>query len=76
MRSRGEYFYLVLAYSTAEYGNNKDGYHEYYDEVEICQSSAGAHFKSAMQIRNWQMLTVPIWLSAALSITVVEHIRR
>lgn len=68
MRSRGEYFYLVLAYSTAEYGNNKDGYHEYYDEVEICQSSAGAHFKSAMQIRNWQMVD-----RSDLVVCCIEH---
>ena len=30
--------------------------HEYYDEVEICQSSARVQFKGAMQIRNCQMV--------------------
>lgn len=47
---------LVLPYPTAEYRNNEDSFHEYYDDVEICDAAAGAHFKSAMQIRNREMV--------------------
>lgn len=27
---------LVLPYMTAEYRNNEESFHEYYDEIEIC----------------------------------------
>ena len=47
---------LVLPYLTAEYRNNEESFYDYYDEVEICQSSAEVHFKAAMQIRNWEMV--------------------
>lgn len=68
MRDDNSAHVLVLAYPTAEYGNNKDSFHEYYDEVEICQSSAGAHFKSAMQIRNRQMVD-----RSGLVVCCIEH---
>ena len=42
----------VLPYPTADFQNNADNYEEYYDEIEICEESAAAHFKSAFQIRN------------------------
>lgn len=42
----------VLPYSTTDFQNNTDSYEEYYDEIEICEESAVAHFKSAYQIRN------------------------
>ena len=32
------------------------GYLAYYDEVEICSESAGAHFKAAITIRNKSMV--------------------
>lgn len=46
----------VLSYPTAEYENNVDSFHEYYDEVEICEESSKAHYKSAIQIRNRNMI--------------------
>lgn len=47
---------LVLPYLTAEYRDNEEYYHDYYDEVEICGSSAAAHFKAAIQTRNREMV--------------------
>ena len=47
---------LVLPYPTAEFENNEDSFYNYYDEIEICDESAKAHFKGAMQIRNRSMV--------------------
>ena len=47
---------LMLPYATAEYLNNEQSFHEYYDEIEICAESAERHFKSAHQIRNRSMV--------------------
>jgi hypothetical protein len=44
---------LVLPYMTAEYGNNKESFEEYYDEIEICASK---HPKSAFRLRNRAMV--------------------
>lgn len=46
----------VLPYPTAEYLNNEESFHNYYDEIEICEASASAHFKAAIQIRNRSMV--------------------
>lgn len=46
----------VLPYETADYRDNMDSYHEYYDEVEICSESAAGHFKGAIQKRNRHMV--------------------
>ena len=46
---------LVLPYVTAEYRNNVDSFHEYYDAVEICSASSEKHFKAAHQMRNRSM---------------------
>ena len=46
------HFTLVLPYMKAEYRDNEKEYLYYYDEVEICPESAEAHPKSAIQIRN------------------------
>ena len=43
---------LVLPYMRAEYRDNEAAFHDYYDEVEICEESARAHFKATIQIRN------------------------
>lgn len=59
---------LVLPYATAEYRNNKQSFHAYYDEVEICAESAGKHFKSAHQIRNRTMVDRSDWV-----VFCVEH---
>lgn len=47
---------LVLPYMTAEFRDNEDSFHEYYDEIEVCPASDGAHFKAAMQLRNKDMV--------------------
>ena len=47
---------LVLPYATAEYRNNEQSFHAYYDEVEICAEAAEKHYKSAHQIRNRTMV--------------------
>lgn len=59
---------LVLPYATAEYLNNAQFFEKYYDEIEICQESAQAHFKSAIQIRNRKMAD-----RADLIICCIEH---
>lgn len=47
---------LVLPYPTAEFLNNEQSFHEYYDEIEICAESAEKHFRSAHQTRNRSMV--------------------
>lgn len=47
---------LVLPYETAEFQNNEQSFCAYYDEVEICEASAKAHYRSAHQIRNRSMV--------------------
>ena len=46
----------VLPYMKAEFRDNEKNYLDYYDDVEICEQSAKAHYKSAMQIRNRAMV--------------------
>ena len=46
----------VLPYTTADFRDNEDAYREYYDEIEICASSADGHFKGAYQTRNRTMV--------------------
>ena len=59
---------LVLPYLTAEYRNNEENFYDYYDEVEICQSSAETYFKASMQIRNWEMVD-----RSRLVVCCIEH---
>ena len=47
---------LVLPYLTAEYRDNADSYQRYYSEIEICEQSAVAHFRAAIDIRNKAMI--------------------
>ena len=47
---------LVLPYSTAEYRNNQQAFHDYYTDIEICCAASKAHPKSAIQIRNREMV--------------------
>ena len=47
---------VVLPYVTAEYLNNEEYFREYYTDVEISYSSSMAHPKSAIQIRNREMV--------------------
>ena len=46
----------VLPYPTAEYRDNEESFREYYDEIEICGTSAEGHFKGAHQTRNRAMV--------------------
>ena len=59
---------LVLPYLSAEYEKNEEAFQEYYDEVEICQSSSAAHFKAAMLIRNREMVD-----RSDLVVCYIEH---
>ena len=59
---------LVLPYATAEYRNNEQSFHAYYDEVEICTESSEKHYKSAHQIRNRTMVD-----RSDLVVFCVEH---
>ncbi|MBQ3842333.1 MAG: hypothetical protein II820_06560 [Ruminiclostridium sp.] len=47
---------LVLPYMRAEYRDNEDRFHEYYDEVEICEESATAYPAAAFKKRNRSMV--------------------
>ena len=47
---------LVLAYPTAEYLNNEEYFHDYYSDVDISYAASKAHPKSAIQIRNREMV--------------------
>ena len=47
---------LILPYPTAEYLNNEQYFHDYYTDVEISYEASKAHPKSAIQIRNREMV--------------------
>ena len=57
-----------VASLSAEYEKNEEAFQEYYDEVEICQSSSAAHFKAAMQVRNREMVD-----RSDLVVCYIEH---
>ena len=61
-------FTLVLPYLTAEYKNSEKYFKEYYDEIEVCEESSKAHFKSAIQIRNRHMID-----RADLVVCYIDH---
>lgn len=42
----------VMPYLSSDYLKNKDCYESYYDTIEVCDLSAQAHPKAAIQIRN------------------------
>ena len=46
----------VLPYATAELRDNEEAFLRYYDEIEICERSAGSHYKAAIQVRNRAMI--------------------
>lgn len=46
----------VMAYPMAEYRNNQKEYEDFYDNIELCEASAKAHPKAAIQIRNRDMI--------------------
>ncbi len=41
---------------TSDYLKNKENYENYYDEIEICEKSNMTHPKSAIQVRNKEMI--------------------
>ena len=59
---------LVLPYPTAEYMTNEESFHDYYTNVEISHAASAAHPKSAIQIRNREMVD-----RADLIICYIEH---
>ena len=59
---------LVLPYPMAEYLNNENYFHDYYTDIEISNAASVAHPKSAIQIRNREMVD-----RADLIICYVEH---
>ena len=67
-RDDNNFLVLVLPYPKAEYLNNVEYFEEYYDEIEICQASAKAHFKDAIQIRNREMVD-----RADLIVCCIDH---
>lgn len=46
----------VMPYLKAKYSNNQESYNNYYDFVEVCEQSAHAHPKAAIQLRNQAMV--------------------
>lgn len=59
---------LVLPYVTAEYTNNEESFHRYYDEIEICNASCDKFYKVAHQYRNRDMVN-----RSDLVVFCVEH---
>ncbi|MBQ8897609.1 MAG: hypothetical protein IJY86_03935 [Clostridia bacterium] len=59
---------LVLPYPTAEYLNNEKYFLDYYTDVEISHTASISHHKSAIQIRNREMVD-----RADLIICYIEH---
>lgn len=47
---------LVLPYATAEYLNNEESFEDYYDVIEVSYKASMVHPKSAIQIRNKEMV--------------------
>ena len=46
----------VMPYLKSDYIKNRKCYDNYYDSVEVCEQSANAHPKAAIQIRNRAMI--------------------
>ena len=65
----------VLPYPTADFRDNEDAYREYYDEIEICASSAGGHFKGAYQTRNREMVDRSNLIAQVLDVDSLENPR-
>ena len=59
---------LVLPYPMAEYLNNENYFRDYYSDIEISHAASMAHPKSAIQIRNREMVD-----RADLIICYIEH---
>lgn len=46
----------VMPYLKSDYIKDRESYDSYYDSVEVCEHSANAHPKAAIQIRNRAMV--------------------
>lgn len=46
----------ILPYLTAEFRDNEASFRDYYDEIEVCEATAGCHYKNAHQTRNRAMV--------------------
>lgn len=57
VRSDNSALIWVLPYETADYRENREAYEEYFDSIEVCNSSAGIHPKAAFQERNRSMVS-------------------
>lgn len=55
-------------YLTELLQDNHQSFHEYYDEIEICQDAAGGHYKAAIQVRNREMVD-----RSDLVVCYIEH---
>ena len=44
-----------MQYPTAEFRDNESSFLDYYDEIEVFEQAAAAHYKSAFQIRNREL---------------------
>ncbi len=53
---QNSYTVLVLPYMKASYRDHKNNFECCYNEVEICTESSSAHYKSAIQICNRNMV--------------------
>lgn len=54
--NQNSYTVLVLPYMKASYRDHKNNFECCYNEVEICTESSSAHYKSAIQICNRNMV--------------------
>lgn len=45
-----------LPYLTAEFRDNEESFRDYYDEIKVCETAAGSHYKNAHQTRNRAMV--------------------
>lgn len=58
----------VMPYPNAGFYDNEKSFLAYYDEIEVCKQAAAAHYKSAHQIRNREMVD-----RSDMVILYVEH---
>ena len=56
MRDDNSALVLILPYETAELRNNEASFRRYYDEIEVCNTSARGYFKEAHKKRNRYMI--------------------
>jgi len=47
---------LVLPYPCAQVMNNEKNFYSYYDDIEISLKASNAHYKSAITLRNREMI--------------------